>query len=159
VGPSFYTGSISREMKATINGEVRTYPRMEKAYDPEDMGVRDKEKRRMKAKRIQGKCNSIKQNRMLNSEGSQQSEVGFDDLEEPSLSSTQLSAMFTIVRRGEKKTNERLKKPFSNSSLFNALLESQIGGEGNKWDLRGLGVDDGEVDSRRSSRGGRSHEG
>lgn len=57
-------------------------------------------------------------------------------VEEPELSQTQLSAMSHVAKTRSTgvQENERQKKPFSEASLFTALLESQVAG-GDRWDL------------------------
>lgn len=57
-----------------------------------------------------------------------------EDFVEPELSLTQLNAM-SLVASQRTLSPERPKKPFSGSSLFNALLESQVSGTTTEWEL------------------------
>lgn len=61
-------------------------------------------------------------------------EEGEDEFVEPELSTTQLNAM-SLIASQTTLSPERAKKPFSDSSLFNALLESQVSGETTEWEL------------------------
>ena len=57
---------------------------------------------------------------------------------EPELNQTQMSAALSVVKHRSTGVQEieRQKKPFSEASLFTALLESQVGGGGaDRWDL------------------------
>ena len=67
-------------------------------------------------------------------DGSLASQKSF--VEEPELSQTQLSATSHVAQKKifGVQENERQKKPFSEASLFTALLESQVAG-GDRWDL------------------------
>ena len=147
-----------------------------KVPDPLDMTVRDKAKRRAKARLVQKRSIAIIKEKAERTERRRQAaatmskdsgdgafyddddeggggggnvsgvyyeddENGGDldqaggDFEEPNLSSTQLTAMASVIGKSKnKQKSERLKKPYSNSSLFNALLESQCGFE-DRWDL------------------------
>jgi hypothetical protein len=61
-------------------------------------------------------------------------DVEEEDFVEPELSLTQLNAM-SLVASQRTLSPERPKKPFSGSSLFNALLESQVSGTTTEWEL------------------------
>ena len=152
-------GSISKDLKELINKEVRNLPLKTTSFDVLDMQRRDKSKRRLKAITLKNKVKRVAASRQStrgrnsptkdvlsledgNDNGEEDSGYYSDeyspseaaDFSTPNLSSTQLSAMSVVLGR-RPVSPERMKKPFSNSSLFNALLESQIGGEPDRWDL------------------------
>ena len=101
-----------------------------------DMAFRDKARRRAKAERV-GRRREM-ESRARESRAREIDENGEDwedELEKGSLNETQLKAMSVIVAKNS--SPARLKKPFSDDSLFNALLESQVVGDvaGDRWDL------------------------
>ncbi len=141
-------GSISNALRRHIATEYKELPQMPTAYDPLDMAFRDKEKRRRKARLIKQRVLEAKrareeqlhleQENERETEGKPELTVDVDALQlEPSLTETQLSAMSKIMTR-RPVSPERQKKPFSNDSLFNALLDSQVGGNGDRWDLNDM---------------------
>ncbi|GMH78703.1 hypothetical protein TrLO_g1454 [Triparma laevis f. longispina] len=153
-------GTVSNACKRHIRREFRELPKQTVAYDPLDMSRRDKDKRLRKAQRIY-KVKATREAEMLRRSsmlvqtgGVDGGNVGFDDsldgLEdegsvssmasyvEPELNQTQQTAASHVIQHRSTgvQENERLKKPFSEASLFTALLESQVGGSGkDRWDL------------------------
>ena len=146
-------GGVSATLKRHISKEFRGLPKQPTAYDPLDMSFRDKEERRRKAERLQrkkllqAKQRALRDNRRksllvaIEYGGSpfQDNNLDSDNEEvervtDPDLSETQLSAM-SLVASKRSLSPERQKKPFSEISLFNALLESQVCGSTSEWDL------------------------
>jgi hypothetical protein len=142
-------GSVSNLLRRHIANGFKELPMNPKStvLDRNDMAYRDKEKRRMKGERMERRLRERRAQEQLEAEKGRPEELeegsesygnggvgGGGDFDEPSLNETQLSAMEKIVSR-RPTSPERQKKPFSDDSLFTALLENQVGGNGDRWDL------------------------
>ena len=134
-------GSVSNLLRRHIRDINKNLPKDPRGgcVDVNDMANRDKVRRSTKAKRIEKKA-SVRRTKSRAGliEGGEGGEEG-SVFEESSLNETQLSAMSKIIDR-RPTSPERQKKPFSDDSLFTALLESQVGGNGDRWDLADMGL-------------------
>jgi hypothetical protein len=141
-------GAVSNLLRRHIASGFKDLPQnpLGGASDVNDMANRDKEKRQKKAKRIEKKLQMERSRRSLMSRQSAADDgsafgdegddaYGFEESNEPSLNETQLSAMSKIIDKKPTSPSKRQKKPFSDDSLFTALLENQVGGNGDRWDL------------------------
>jgi len=135
-------GSVSNALRREIVTELANLPRESGngVYDVLDMTYRDKERRREKADTVSNRpAGSSNSNSRQNTDNKKQtlSTRKESTLGMFSLSDTKTKSIRSIAIPAKGTLGERPKKPFSESSLFNALLDVQIGDGGEAWNLMG----------------------
>jgi len=135
-------GRISNALRRTIQQEIKNLP--SGGYnDVLDMSYRDKEKRRIRADTLSKMKSPTKKKNIVKGKVRRESNLDafqLNDLQSSSIRSIVKQAVSdSIMELGPVKVgvaDVHKKKPFSASSLFNALLDSQCGGDdGEKWEM------------------------
>ena len=122
-------GSVSDLLRRHIDAVNRSLPPDPRCpvLNASDMGNREKERRRRRAEKVERRREREERRR-------DEEEGGEGDGDNDVLPATKSSAVTKVIS-GSPVTKGRKKKPFSNDSLFTALLENQVGGNGDRWDL------------------------